>query len=298
MRGPAVLLLLGLVLLATPAMAQDEEDFSAVEIRTTRLTDSIYMLEGSGGNIGVCIGEDGTFIVDDQFAPLTDKITAAIARLTDQPVEFVINTHWHYDHTDGNENFGEAGALIVSHENSRRRMETDQFLELFARPQPAYSAVGLPKITFSRSMSFYLNGESIDVFHRGAAHTDGDAVIYFRTSNVVHSGDVFVRYGFPYIDQPNGGSIQGMIRTVGYLASITDDDTTFIPGHGQLSTRDDLLAYGAMLRTIRDRVQAQINQGRSLDEVIASNPTAGYEQRGTGAAEFAKIVYDSLRASE
>ena len=298
MRGQAAFLLMALVLIATPALAQEEEDFSAVEIRTTRLSDSIYMLEGSGGNIGVRIGDGGTFIVDDQFAPLTDKITAAIAQLTDQPVEFVINTHWHYDHTDGNENFGEAGALIVSHENSRRRMETDQFLELFDRPQPAYSAAGLPKITFTRSMSFYLNGESIDVFHRGAAHTDGDAVIYFRTSNIVHSGDVFVRYGFPYIDQPNGGSIEGMIRTVDYLASITDADTKFIPGHGQLSTRDDLLAYGAMLRTIQDRVQALMNQGRSLDQVIAANPTAGYEERGTARADFVKIVYDSLRSRE
>ena len=298
MRGQAAFLLMALVLITTPALAQDEEDFSATEIRTTRLSGSIYMLEGSGGNIGVCIGKDGTFIVDDQFAPLTDKITAAIAQLTNQPVEFVINTHWHYDHTDGNEHFGEAGAVIVSHENSRRRMETDQFLELFDRAQPAYSAAGLPKITFSRSMSFYLNGESIDVFHRGAAHTDGDAVIYFRTSNIVHSGDVFVRYGFPYIDQPNGGSIEGMIRTVDYVASITDADTKFIPGHGQLSTRDDLLAYGAMLRTIRDRVQALMNQGRSLDQVIAANPTAGYEERGTARADFVKIVYDSLRARE
>ena len=298
MRGQVGLLLMVFLSTTTPVLAQGEEDFSAVEIRTTRLSDSVYMLEGSGGNIGVCVGEDGTFIVDDQFAPLTDKITTAIAQLTDQPLGFVINTHWHYDHTDGNENLGEAGALIVSHENSRRRMETDQFLELFGRSQPAYSAAGLPKITFSRSMSFHLNGEVIDVFHRGAAHTDGDAVIYFRSSNIVHAGDVFVRYGFPYIDQPNGGSIQGMIRTVEYLASITDAGTKFIPGHGQLSTRDDLLAYGAMLRTIRDRVQAQINQGRSLNQVIASNPTAGYEERGTGRADFAKIVYDSLRSRE
>ena len=253
------------------------------------------MLQGSGGNIGVSVGSDGTFIIDDQFAPLTDKINAAIAELSDIPVQFVINTHWHYDHTDGNENFGGAGAIIVAHENSRKRMEEDQIVGLGNRPQEAYSEEGLPKITFEESIRFHYNGEPIDVFHTPPGHTDGDAVVYFRRSNVVHTGDVFVRYGFPFIDQTNGGSVEGMIETVATLAEMIDDDTVIIPGHGQLSSRTDLLAYGSMLQTIRNRVQSQIDQGRSFQEVVDSNPTEGFPAAGMETVFFIRTVYDGLR---
>ena len=167
--------LVSVPLFAGPAMAQD---FDAVEITVVPVTESIYMLQGSGGNIGVIVGDDGTFIVDDQYAPLTDKIVEAIAGITDDPVDFVINTHWHFDHTGGNENFGRMGAVIVSHENSRQRMTTDQLVELFDTEQTAYSPEGLPKITFDQSVRFHLNGETLDVFHVRPAHTDGDAVVY------------------------------------------------------------------------------------------------------------------------
>ena len=266
------------------------QDFDDVQISATQVVSSIYMLQGSGGNIGVSIGEDGTLIVDDQFAPLTDKIVAAIAELTDQPVEYVINTHFHYDHTDGNENFGRLGAAIVAHENSRVRMLSDQYVR--TRPQPAYSADGLPEITFDQSVRVHFNGQTIDIFHLGSAHTDGDAVVFFREANVIHTGDVFVRYGLPFIDGGNGGTINGMIRFVDAVAHVINTDTAVIPGHGAVASRQDVVEYGAMLRTIRDRIQAEIDRGSSLPRVLQTNPTEGF---GPGdAEEFVTTVYESL----
>ncbi|HJN68912.1 MAG: MBL fold metallo-hydrolase [Candidatus Marinimicrobia bacterium] len=280
----------------TASLAQD---FDAIKIKTKKLSESIYMLEGSGGNIGVCIGEDGTFIIDDQFAPLTEKITAAIGKITPKPVQFLINTHWHYDHTDGNENFGSAGAIIVSHENSRKRMARDEVIALFGIEQKAYSRDGLPKITFKESMSFHYNGETINIFHIGQAHTDGDAIVHFVESNVLHMGDVFVRYGFPFIDEPNGGNINGMIETLDKVAELANNQTQIIPGHGQVSNRKDLLDYRKMLVTIRDRIKIQVGKGKTLKQIIASNPTQGYEGSDIFAKDdFVKIVYDSIKKSE
>jgi glyoxylase-like metal-dependent hydrolase (beta-lactamase superfamily II) len=252
------------------------------------------MLQGSGGNIGVSIGDDGTFIVDDQFAPLTEKIQAAIRALTPNPVEFVINSHWHYDHTGGNENFGRAGALIVSHDNSRVRMETRQVVSLSGTVQEPYTADGLPKITFQESMRFYYNGDLVDVVHHGPAHTDGDAAVYFRDTNVMHTGDVFVRYGLPFIDNPNGGSIDGMIDVTWQLAGMIDDDTIVIPGHGQLSSRADLLAYRDMLIAIRGRIRAQMEEGRTPEQIVAANPTEGYAQPGAGTERWIRAAIDDL----
>ena len=284
--------LLGLLVCPALGLAQNFDD---VQIQTTRVTESIYMLQGSGGNIAVSIGDDGTFIVDDQFAPLTDKIVAAIAELTDHPVDFVVNSHWHYDHTDGNENFGRAGALIVSHDNSRRRMATDQVLSGSNRPQPAYAEVGLPKITFLESMRFYYNNNTVDVFYTGPGHTDGDAQVYFRDSNVIHTGDMFVRYGLPYIDHGNGGSLDGMIEALWTIGGLINDDTVIIPGHGQLSTRADLLEYRMMLVTIRGRIKDQIARGRSVDQVVASNPARGYAESGDGTTGWLRTAYGEYR---
>lgn len=281
------------LLLLSPALAL-AQDFSQVQITTVPVRGSIYMLQGSGGNIGVSIGDDGTFIVDDQFAPLTEKIQTAIRALTPNAVDFVINSHWHYDHTGGNENFGRAGAMIVSQDNSRVRMETRQVVSLSGTVQEPYSAAGLPKITFHDSMRFYYNGDLIDVLHLGPAHTNGDAIVYFRDTNVIHTGDVFVRYGLPFIDNPNGGSIEGMIDFTWDIAGLIDDDTIIIPGHGQLSTRDDLLAYREMLVTLRDRIRSQMVQGRSADQIVASNPTEGYAQPGTGTERWIRAAVDDL----
>ena len=281
-------------LLVCPALGA-AQDFDNIQIQTTRIAESIYMLQGSGGNIGVSIGDDGTFIVDDQFAPLTDKIVAAIAELTDNPVDFVVNSHWHYDHSDGNENFGRAGALIVAQDNSRKRMETDQVVSLSNRFQGAYSEVGLPKITFLESMRFYFNDNTIDVIHTGPGHTDGDAQVYFRDSNVIHTGDMFVRYGLPFIDQPNGGSMDGMIDAVWSIAGLIDDDTVIIPGHGQLSTLRDLLEYRTMLITIRDRLKDEIARGHSADQVVARNPARGYAEPGARTERWLRAAYEEYR---
>ena len=280
--------------LVCPALAA-AQDFDNIQIRTIPVAESIYMLQGSGGNIAVSIGDDGTFIVDDQFAPLTDKIIAAITELTDNPVDFVVNSHWHYDHTDGNENFGRAGAVIVAHENSRRRMETDQIVSLNGRLQEAYSKEGLPKITFGESVRFHYNDNQIDIVHFGPAHTNGDAVVYFRDANVIHTGDVFVRYGLPFIDGPNGGSLEGMIDALWGIAGLIGDDTTIIPGHGQLSTRTDLLQYRSMLVTIRQRIADHIAEGLSEDDVVAANPTRGFAQPGAGTERWVRAAYVDLR---
>ncbi len=276
-------------LLVFPALVS-AQNFDNIQIRTIPVTENIYVLQGSGGNIGVSIGDDGTIIVDDQFAPLTDKIVAAIAELTDNPVDFVVNSHFHYDHTDGNENFGRAGALIVAQDNSRQRMATDQVLSGSNRPQPAYDEVGLPKITFLESMRFYYNDNAIDVIYTGPGHTDGDAQVYWRDANVIHMGDMFVRYGLPYIDQGNGGSTDGMIDALWTIAGLIDDDTIIIPGHGQLSTRADLLEFRMMLVTIRGRIKDGIARGLSADQLIASNPARGYAEL-PGATGWLSAAY-------
>ncbi|MFP3947567.1 MAG: MBL fold metallo-hydrolase [Longimicrobiales bacterium] len=294
---PAIAVLATQVLVAASMILPgivSAQDFADVEIRTTRITESIYMLRGAGGNIGLSIGDDGAFLVDDQYAPLTDRIQEAISELTDEDVEFVINTHWHYDHSDGNENFGRAGALIIAHENSRRRMMTDQYVTVGDRRQEAYELEGLPKISFQQTMSMHLNGEDVDIFHVSNAHTNGDAIVYFRGSDVIHAGDVFVRYGIPFIDKPNGGSIQGMIAAIYRIAGLIGDDTVVIPGHGDLSTRTDLLEYGQMLTTIRDRIQEGIDAGDSLDDIIASEPLRGFPEPNVGTERFIRWTYETL----
>lgn len=270
---PIRLALISLVFLPLIATAQD---FSNIEITTIPVRDGIYVLQGSGGNIGVSIGDDGVIIVDDQFGPLTMKIQAAIAALTDKPVTFVMNSHFHYDHTDGNTNFGRAGAYIVAQDNARKRMESTQVLSGSGRVQEAYEDVGLPKITFEDKMRFYFNGNAVDIVNTGNGHTDGDAQIFFRESNVIHTGDMFVRYGLPFIDRDNGGTADGMIEALSNIASLINDNTIIIPGHGQLSNRNDLLEFRDMLVVIRGRLVRAKVEGLSVDEMLASEPADGY----------------------
>lgn len=283
------LVLLACLLLPTLAVAQD---FDNVQITTIPVTDNIYVLQGSGGNIGVSIGDDGTLIIDDQFAPLSNKIAAAVAKLTDKPVTFVVNSHFHYDHSDGNENFGRAGAYIVAQDNARKRMEVTSVLSGSGRVQEAYDEVGLPTITFTDSMRFYFNGNAVDIVNTGNGHTDGDAQVFFREANVIHTGDMFVRYGLPFTDRDNGGTTSGMIDALWNLAGLINDDTIIIPGHGQLSNRDDLIAFRDMLVTIRGRLVRAKVEGLSLEEMWETEPADGYAEANDGTNEWLRQAYE------
>lgn len=277
-----------------PSAFSQNQNFDSVEIKTTKLTESIYMLEGAGGNIGVLAGNDGIIIIDDQFAPLTEKIKTALSKISDKPVKFVINTHFHGDHSGGNENFGGQGAIIVAHNNARKRLSADYFFEAMRDTQKASPYEALPEVTFTDSVTFHMNGETVHVFYTKNAHTDGDIIIHFKESNIFHCGDVFVRYGFPFIDQGAGGSIDGMIKAVEKLISITNDQSRIIPGHGALSTRKDLIVYKDMLVTVRNKVAAGIKQGKSLQQIADSDPLKGYVAV-FDKWFFVKSIYDSLK---
>lgn len=263
--------------LAVPVHAQ--QDFSKVEIKTTKLTETVYMLEGAGGNIGVSAGPDSVFIVDDQFAPLTPKITAAIAKISPKPVQFVLNTHWHFDHTGGNENLGKAGAIIVAHENVRRRMSTEQFIEFMKMKLPASPKVALPIVTFTGSMSFHLNGEEIRVLHAPRAHTDGDAIVYFTGSDVVHMGDTFFNGMYPFIDTSSGGTVDGVISACDVVLGTVSDKSRIIPGHGPMATRADLRAYRDMLAAVSVRVRKAVTEGKSDDEIAKAGLTQDFDEK-------------------
>ena len=285
-------ILLGGSLLAAAQSMQD------VTIETTRLAEGVYILTGRGGNMGLSVGRDGAFLIDDQFAPLTKKILEAIGELTDEPVAFVVNTHWHGDHTGGNENLGEAGAIIVAHENVRRRMSTAQFMEAFnRRTQPAPEGA-LPVVTFSDSITFHFNGDDIRVVHVGPAHTDGDSVIFFRKANVVHMGDTYFNGTYPFIDTSSGGRIDGVIEIANMVLGKVDRRTKIIPGHGDVADASALRAYRDMLVTVRDRVRRDLRDGKSRKEVIAAGVTRDFDDEWGGG--FMKpdvwigLVYDSL----
>ena len=280
------------------AGAAPQRDMSQVQIETQEIADGIYMLIGSGGNIGVSVGDDGVIIVDDQYAPLTDKIRAAIEAITDKPILFVINTHWHGDHTGGNEAFGEAGSIIVAHDNVRRRMSGEQFSGLVGQAPPPSPDAALPVVTFTDTVTLHFNDEEIYVFHVGSAHTDGDSIVWFRNANVVHMGDVFFAGRYPYIDLGSGGGIDGMIDAANRMLESIDPDTRIIPGHGPVSTIEDLQEYREVLTTVRARVMRHIAQGHSLEETIAARPSAEWDDTwGTGfinPQQFVEFVYASI----
>lgn len=254
-------------------------DFSKVEIKVVKVAGAVYMLQGSGGNIGVSVGEDGIVLVDDEFAPLADKIKAALKGITDKPVKFVLNTHFHGDHTGGNAEFG-SDAPIIAHENVRKRLkEGGTVLGGEVKPAPKGA---LPVITFNDRASVHLNGEDIRALHLPNGHTDGDSVIFFPKSNVVHMGDDFVTYGFPFVDVGNGGSVSGMIAGVEKVLSLTDADVKIIPGHGPLSTPDDMRKFVAMLKETRALVADAVKVGKTPAQMKQDHLLAKYEEYGKG----------------
>jgi cyclase len=253
---------------AAPAFAQ--QDFSKVEIKPTKLSATVYMMEGAGGNLGVSAGDDNVFLVDSQYAPLTARIEAAIKAISSKPVQFVFNTHWHGDHTGGNENLGKTGSIIVAHENVRQRLAADQFIALFKQAVKASPKAALPVVTFTQSMSFHLNGEQIRVIHVPRAHTDGDSIVHFMGSDVVHMGDTYFNGMYPFIDAATGGSIDGTIAACDQVIAMTTDKTKIIPGHGPLAGRADLRNYREMLATVSTRVKKAIAEGKSDEDIAKS----------------------------
>jgi len=287
-----------LVFAVAPAAAA-QVIYDTVQVRTVKVGDGVYMLQGAGGNIGVSVGSDGVILIDDQFAPLSEKIKAAVAALGG-PIRFLLNTHWHGDHTGGNENFAKSGVVIVAHENVRRRMSVEQFVAALNQRVPPSPTGALPVVTFTDAVTFYLNGDSINVFHVAPAHTDGDAIIWFRHANVIHMGDTFFNGRYPLIDLSSGGSIDGMVGAADRVLAVADANTKIIPGHGPLGDRAALQTYRTMLATIRDRIRQAVAAGRTLEQVQAAKPTAEFDAVwGNGRITptlFVEMLYTDLAA--
>lgn len=248
-----------------------------MEIKTHELGLGVYMLEGAGGNIGVSVGKDGVVLIDDQFAPLTDKIVAAVKKLSDQPIRFLINTHYHGDHTGGNENLGKAGVLIFAHDNVRQRLLEGVNAPALNRVVPPAPPAALPVVTFSEDTTFHLNGDTLHVFHVEPAHTDGDSMIHFRNADVIHTGDVFRTTGYPSVDAAAGGSFMGILRGYERLMAMAGPNTKILPGHGAVSTREDVKAQYDIFVSFRDQVSAAKRQGKSLDAIKAMKITAAHD---------------------
>jgi glyoxylase-like metal-dependent hydrolase (beta-lactamase superfamily II) len=285
------------LVLAGPAHAQD---FSKAEVKAERLNGTTWMLVGAGGNMGLSAGDDAVFLIDDQYAPMAPKIKAAIAAITKKPVQFVLNTHFHFDHTGGNEALGQAGALIVAHDNVRRRLSVDQVISFAGSTarQTASSKAALPVVTVPGAISFHINGEEVHAFHVPAAHTDGDLIVHFKGGDIVHMGDVFFNGSYPFIDVGSGGSPLGMLAAFDRVLALSGDKTRIIPGHGPLADKAALQRTRDMLAALTQRLGDLRRSGRTDAEIRAAKPTADYDavwgQGFIKPEQFVQLVLDGL----
>ena len=293
-------ILVALVAGSSLANAQGGQDFSKVQIKANKVTDKFYTLDGQGGTIGVLIGPDGVFMVDTQFAPLSEKIAAAIKQLTPQPIKFVVNTHVHGDHTGGDENFGKMGATIISREELRFRLAHPN-PQANGQPGTPAPAVGLPKQTYRERLTLYMNGEEVQLIAVPRAHTDGDTMVYFPGLDIIMTGDFYRAIQYPNVDRGNGGSLQGLIDGLGTVIGRAGPATKIIPGHGPTVDRNAVIAHRDMAMTVRDRVAALVAQGKTEDEVVAAKVTADLDARiqeaGTTGERFVRQAYADLKAT-
>jgi cyclase len=282
--------------LVIAAVAQ-QDDLSKVEMKVQKVANGVYMLQGAGGNIGVSIGDDGVLVIDDEFAPLAPKIQAAIKGISDKPIRWVLNTHWHGDHTGANAEFAKSGTEIIAQDNVRKRL-AEGIVRSPERKTPPAPKEALPIITFDNSLTVHVNGEDIRALHYANGHTDGDSVIFFPKANVVHMGDDFVTYGLPFVDAASGGSVHGMVENVEKAMAAVPDDVKVIPGHGDLSTKADVKKFANMLRDCIALVQAGMKQGKSLEQMKKENVIAKYDSEGKGfvkPGDFIELIYDELK---
>jgi cyclase len=304
--GICAVLLAGMMAFGQAVWTQQDTDFSKVQIKVTKVSGNIYMLEGEGGNIAASVGEDGIVIVDDQYAPLAEKIQSALKdlKITDKPVRFVIDTHYHGDHTGGNEPFANTGSTVIAQDNVRKRLETGGTAgngSSVKMEQKAAAKAALPVITFEHDVTVHLNGEDIRALHFPAGHTDGDAVIFFPKNNVVHMGDDFVRYGFPFIDVASGGSVQGMIDAMEKASRLLPADVKVIPGHGALSNLDDVREFVKMLKETSAAVQKALNAHKTLAQMKQEKilePWKKWSGEFIDSDKFIETLYNSLTGSK
>lgn len=273
------LILFGLLFSFLPSANAQRGNWNEVVVTISQVTGSVYIVEGSGGNIGVSIGVDGIIMIDDQFAPLTEKILTAVQSISDQPIDFVVNTHLHPDHTGGNENLSSMGVEIVAHDLVRDRLESRTVNRQTNEIGRGAPDAALPTLTYRDRLTFHYNSEEIRVIKVPAAHTDGDSIVHFTDSNVIHMGDVYRTTTYPYVDVNHGGTLQGTLDALQFAIDLSDEDTVIIPGHGKLSNKEEMIAWRKMLITIRSRIQQSVNTGDKLEEALALNPSMEFNDR-------------------